>query len=36
MKVDKDEINNLCKQNQFLGWTGMSVMEDKHVSDTME
>ncbi|CAB3988871.1 ras-related Rab-7L1-like [Paramuricea clavata] len=36
MKIDKDEINNLCKEHQFLGWTEMSVKDDKHVAETME
>lgn len=36
MKVEKEEINNLCKQYKFLGWTEMSVKDDKHVAETME
>ena len=36
MKVEKAEINDLCKEHKFLGWTEMSVKDDKHVTETME
>jgi Ras-related protein Rab-7L1 len=36
MKVEKADINDLCKEHNFLGWTEMSVKDDKHVAETME
>lgn len=34
--IEKEAIDNLCKENGFLGWTEMSVKEDVNVSETME
>lgn len=34
--VEKEDINKLCKEHSFLGWTEISVKENKHVAETMD
>ena len=34
--IQKDDINKFCKEHSFLGWTEMSVKDNKHVAETME